>query len=66
MNNFDRLYQAGLFPSDVKNEGDLSPDARQVIKKLTNEEVEALISSFNKVEQGRKGDVQNLMRVASF
>jgi hypothetical protein len=66
MKNFDRLHQAGLFPSDVKNEGDLAPDARQVINRLTSEEVEALISSFNKVDQGRQSEVQNLMRVASF
>jgi hypothetical protein len=66
MKNFARLNQAGLFPSNVRSEGDLSPNDLQVINRLTSEELEALISTFNKVDQGRQSEVQNLMPVVGF
>ena len=66
MKNFNRLNQAGLFPPNVKNEGDLAPEAQRVIDALTSEEVEALISSFNKVDQVRQTEIQNTMTVSGF
>lgn len=64
--NFAKLNQAGLFPSNVRSEGDLCPDDLQVINRLTSEELEALVSTFNKVDLGRQSEIQNSMRVASF
>jgi hypothetical protein len=66
MKNFDRLNQAGLFPQNVRHETDLAPEAQRVIDGLTGEEIEALISSFNKVAHARKAEIQNLMPICGF
>jgi hypothetical protein len=49
MTNFERLRDAGLFHGHIQQQTDLDQAVSATIDTLTSEEVDALISAYNKL-----------------
>lgn len=67
MNNFERLRDAGLLPDGIRQADQLDTTAYDTIDSLTSEEVDALISAFDKIRGDEaKNRVRETMSICGF